>query len=441
MSGTYPSDDPQTVTTALVAMVSEAFRLSAPNSSEVMGGLAGAAYSEGMALLRETGSNGAKAVPPFLKAVELNPWSALPYAGLAEAQLQLFETERGEWLARASANVAKARSLNAALPQVLLVSGLLAQQYGRYEDAIRDFDRVAELNPTDSEAWRRLAIAYEHANRADDVAATYERALKAQPDYYRHYLSFGNFYLSRGQFDRAEAQYRKVTQVAPGLPGGHTNLGLALMQQGRFQDAEVSLLAALDIRESSGLLLNIGALYYAQERYGEAARFFERSLASGPPTIVRHANLGDAYRHVGRISDAAAHYRNAMDLAEDEVARNPRQALSRVFLGLVAARLGDRRRAAAELSQSLALDPENSTVTRSAAIGYEALGERDKTLALLSRASRQVLDELARQPDVKDLQRVCTIVCRRRCSFAFARGRLRIRFLGAWILCDFHASS
>jgi hypothetical protein len=93
-----------------------------------------------------------------------------------------------------------------------------------------------------------------------------------------------------------------------------------------------------------------------------------------------------------------------MDLAEADVARDPRRAISRVFLGMVAAQLRDRRRAEAELSQSLALEPENSTVIRQAAIGYEALGERDKTLALLSRAPTRLLEELSHQPDMKDLQ-------------------------------------
>jgi tetratricopeptide (TPR) repeat protein len=93
-----------------------------------------------------------------------------------------------------------------------------------------------------------------------------------------------------------------------------------------------------------------------------------------------------------------------MDLAEAEVARDPRRALSRVFLGMIAAQLGDRRRAEAELSQSLALEPDNSTVIRQAAIGYEALGQRDRTLTILSRAPSRLLEELSHQPDMKGLQ-------------------------------------
>src|SRR5262249_28781124 len=156
--------DPQVVTTALVGMVTEAFRLPPGNEDRGLTGPAGAAYSEGMGLLQGSSANGARAVPCFVKAIGLNPRSPLPYAGLPEAQLQLCEAEGGHWLDDASASVEKARTLNAASVPVLLASGEVEQEYGRYEDAIANFSRVTELEPTNSEAWRRLALAYEQTN-------------------------------------------------------------------------------------------------------------------------------------------------------------------------------------------------------------------------------------------------------------------------------------
>jgi tetratricopeptide (TPR) repeat protein len=405
LSGTYPSRDPQTITTALVGVVTEAFRLPLGSSDELVSGPAGASYAKGIGLLREASTNSAQAISYFQHAISLNPWSALPYAGLAEAQLRLFETEGGHWLDAARDSVARAKRLNAAAVPVLFVSGALAEQYGRYEDAIRDFARVVELAPTNSEAWRRLAVCYERTNRRDDVTATYGKAIDAQPNYYRHYLSFGNFYYSRSQFDRAEALYRKVTSVAPGLGQGHEMLGVALMGLGRYRESEESLFKALGIGQSASRLLNLGALYYAQEQYDAALSFFERSLAVGPPTVIRYLDIGDAYRHLNRTKEATIAYGKAMDLAEKEVIRNPRQASLRVFLGLAAAYSGDARRAAAEFSQSLALEPDNTIVIRHATIGYEVLGDRDAALRVLNAAPRMLIDDLARHPDVKELRR------------------------------------
>ncbi|HEY1338380.1 MAG TPA: tetratricopeptide repeat protein, partial [Bryobacteraceae bacterium] len=264
--------------------------------------------------------------------------------------------------------------------------------------------RAADLAPGDSEAWRRLALCYDEAGRAEESAATYQRAIQAQPDYYRHYLGFGTFYLNRGEFARAEEQYRRVAAIAPGLSSGHMNLGLALMQEGKFPEAEKELLEGLRLRESRSAFINVGALYYEEERFDEAARYFEKSLSFGAPGVVQYRDLGDAYRHLGKTRPANDAYGRALALAEDDIKRNPRKAGSHAALGLLAAFLHDRRRAEFEFSQALALEPENRVVIRDAAIGYEFLGDRDDALTALRKAPAHLLEELNRQPDVKELQ-------------------------------------
>jgi Flp pilus assembly protein TadD len=196
-----------------------------------------------------------------------------------------------------------------------------------------------------------------------------------------------------------------VTKIAPNLSTGHMNLGLALLEEGRFQEAEGPLLQALRLHKSPDLLMNIGGLYYAQERYSEAVRFFEESVALGPQSAIRYRDLGDVYRHLGRNQEAAKAYRSARDAAQEELIQNPKRADSRILLALVCAFLGDSSRARAEAAQALAMEPENAIVLREAAITYEALHRRDDTLQLLQTAPKRLLEELSRQPDVKDLQK------------------------------------
>lgn len=405
LEGTYARDDTPAVARAFAAIVSEAFRLPAPDRAEELSGEAGAAYAEGMALVRGSLDGGAAAMPLFEKAVTLAPRSALPYAGLAEAQLQRFRSERGAWLDQAEGAIAKAQSLDADSAPVLIGASAVAQERGLYEDAIRFSSRAVELDSSNSEAWRLLAVSFERSNQPEQAVATYERAIAAQPGYYRHYLSLGNFYLTRAQFDRAESMYRKVTEVAPALQTGRMNLGIALAQQRRFAEAEKQLLAALALRSSPGLLANIGALYYAEERYSDALPYFEKSLSSGPPTAVRYMNLGDAFRHLNRARDAVRAYEEARLLAEADVALNPRRASARAFLGQSYASVGDSSRAQSELTQALALEPENATVLRQAVITYELLGMRARALAVLERAPSPLLTELSKHPDCQSLAR------------------------------------
>jgi tetratricopeptide (TPR) repeat protein len=106
-------------------------------------------YIQGIGLLRRDQASAGEAIPFFDQAIALDPRSALPYAGLAEAQLQLFQRGFGrEWLERAGQTVAKAQSLNADVVPVLLVAGLLKEQSGWYERAAQDYSRALELAPT-----------------------------------------------------------------------------------------------------------------------------------------------------------------------------------------------------------------------------------------------------------------------------------------------------
>ncbi|HEV8146421.1 MAG TPA: tetratricopeptide repeat protein, partial [Bryobacteraceae bacterium] len=405
LRGVYAVADPSALAKALIATVTQGFRLKSRVPQETVAPGAYADYAQAIELLRRDGNNAAQAIPLLERAVERDPRSALPYAGLAEAQLQRFGRGEGpEWLDRAAANVAKAKSLNPDSHPVLLASGLAEQERGQYERAIRDYTRATELNPTSSDGWRRLANVYNATNRPEEAIATYRKAIAAQPDYYLQYIAFGNFYLNRNEYSQAEQQYRRVTSSAPELADGHMNLGLALMRQGRFADAEASMTRALSLRRTPLLLSNLGSLYYAQERFTEAERFYKECVES-QPSALRYRNLGDAYRHLRKRKEAQQAYLAGQKLAEQEVARNPRQASARVRLAILCAFLGESRRAESELLQALSLDPENAGVMRESSIAYEFLRQREKTLAVLQNAPKYLLEDLNRQPDTGQLRK------------------------------------
>ncbi len=403
--GTYSSNDTPLLAKALYATVTGAFHLRMGVSLELVSAAAYPFYVQGINLLRRDQVSADEALPFFQKAIELDPRSALTYAGLAEAQLQKFQRGYGQqWLDLAAQSVAKAQSLNADSAPVLLAAGLLKQQHGWYELAAQDFGRAVELAPNTAGGWNRLAVAYSSMNRPDEAIVTYQKAIQAQPDYYQPYIDFGLFYYYRGQFQEAEQLFRRATEIASGLAKGHMELGLALKEQGRFQEAEQSLLQALRLQQSSPILTDLGTLYYQQGRYSEAALYFERSLAAEPPNVARCSNLGDAYRHLGRQQEAAAWYHRAETMAASEVIQNPRDAFSRAQLARLSALLGERSSAEFEMMQALSMGASDARVLQFGAFTFESLGEREKTLQVLGKAPLQLLEDLNRQSEVKDLQ-------------------------------------
>ena len=360
---------------AIVAIVSGAFQLRNAVPRETVSGPAYAPYVQGLDFLRQDATaNAEKAIPYFEQAIQFDPKSALPYAALAEAQTARFNRGDGsQWLELAGTSLERARSINSDSVPVLVVSGWIQQHHGRYEQAVRDLNRALEVDPGNTAALRRLARVYQETNRPEEAVAAYRKGIEADPGDYRYYNDLGTFYFFRNEFTRAEEQYRRMVQLAPGVASGQMNLGLSLLRQYRLPEAEQALVAALKIRRSPSLLMNLGGLYYQWERFEEARKYFEESKAAGLQTSNLYRNLGDASRHLGLAGEAARYYQMARSMTEEEVIRNPRNAAFRVRLGLIAAFLGDAQRAGFELSQAIAMDPENPAVMREAAIGYEFL--------------------------------------------------------------------
>jgi tetratricopeptide (TPR) repeat protein len=401
----YPSKDLSLLAKALTATITRAFQLRTRVPLEVLATAAYPSYVQGLNFLRRDESSADEAIPFLLKASELDQRSALPYAAIAEAYLQKFWRGFGaEWMDRATQAVSKAQSLNPDSAPVLLAAGYMKQLHGWYDQAVRDYARAEELAPGNADAWNRLALAYSAMNQPDRAIATYRKALQAQPDYYAPYIEFGRFYRRRLQYAEAEQLFRHVTALAPGLALGHMLLGLVLEQEDRLQEAEQALLASLRLQETTPALTDLGALYYQQERYGEAEHYFERSLQLGPAAAVGYLNLGDAYRHLGRATEATSIYRRAEDLARAEVSQNPSDAFTRSLYAYILAYVGDRDTANFEMAEALVMSGGDGRVTRNAALVFEALGERDKTFKVLADAPAPLIEELSRQPDVKNLQ-------------------------------------
>jgi Flp pilus assembly protein TadD len=94
-----------------------------------------------------------------------------------------------------------------------------------------------------------------------------------------------------------------------------------------------------------------------------------------------------------------------LELVEKEMTQDPRDGKIRSHLAYLCARLGDPQRAASEIAQALQLSPNDADTRWVAAVTYEALGDRENTLAVLNASPEGVLADLSRWPDVADLHK------------------------------------
>jgi tetratricopeptide (TPR) repeat protein len=319
------------------------------------------------------------------------------------------------------------------------LGNVLANDSGRLNDAIAQFEEALRLNPDFAVAHNDLGVVLARVpGRLGDAIAQCREALRLKPDYADAHFNLGNA-LSKapGRLNDAIVQYREALRLRPdnavahydlgialaGLPGrlndaiaeyqealrlrpdyadAHNNLGNAWFRTpGRLNDAIAEYQEALRLRPGmADVHFNLGnALATVPERMNDAITQYREALRLKPDDATMHYNLGNAFSVIpGRLNDAVAQYREALGLKPDYVDAHYNLANT---LANIPGRLND---AIAEYREALRLKPDYAEVHFSLAVALlNSPGHRDEAKAQLEEGlrlhpddaqARQILDSI-----------------------------------------------
>jgi choline-sulfatase len=198
---------------------------------------------------------------------------------------------------------------------------------GRLPEAVEVLQKVARENPRFPQPWLSLAEVYVKQGHDAEAAAAYEHVLGLVPDHIEALRGLGDLALLAGRGEAAAARYGRILEIDPGDAGAMTKTGVLRMRAGRTEEAIALFRKAVDREPTSGeALLYLAGALASTGRPAEALPYFERTLAVGP-----------------------------------------RSSMALNGLGLTRLSLGDRAGAAAALSESLRLDPNQPDVARTLA--------------------------------------------------------------------------
>lgn len=404
-SSRYSSSTEGALAGALAAEISNALHLRGKPSGKIARA-ATPAYDRGLYFLRLDARDIAQAIQSFEQAHEADPRSPLPLAGMVEAELDQFdETQSTGDLERARQYLQMAESLDADSVRVHLAAGMLHVASGELGQALDQYNRVAEIEPRNVDAFIRIADVYDKQNFPDKALASFHHAIELDPTYYDPYEYLGVFYFHRGDYSEAANEFQQVISLAPGMYNAYTNLGASFEKLDRPAEAEKALRSSLALRETQRALNNMGSLLFSERRFAEAVPYLERAAALNPKNYVVLLNLADCQRHLGHSSEAARDYKKGMELAMAELNQNPRDGYVRAIVAYFAARTGNPQRAQDEIRQALQLAPGDNSVLHRATLTYESLGLRLKALETLKNATPDLIHSLQNDPDLADFCR------------------------------------
>ena len=147
----------------------------------------------------------------------------------------------------------------------------------------------------------------------------YRRALELKPDYAEAHSNLGIALKDQGKLDEAIACYRRALELKPDFAEVHSNLGIALKDQGKLDEAIACYRRALELKPNfAEAHSNLGSTLKDQGKPNEAIACYRRALELNPDFATAHGNLGNALKDQGRLDDAIACYRRALELKPDD---------------------------------------------------------------------------------------------------------------------------
>jgi tetratricopeptide (TPR) repeat protein len=345
-------------------------------------------YARGRELLGRNDVD--QAIDFFRRAVAREPSFALGHAALAEASWRKYRlTKDVTWAGQAQSSAFEALRLAPAEAGVRYSAAVVLYGTGRAKEAEEEVLHALKLQPASDEAHRLLGRIYAESGRLEQAIPEFEAAIGLRPGFAGHYRTLGLAYFDNGRFEEAIRAFAREVELNPTDGTALQALGSAYHVAGRTVEALATYKKSIDIAPSAFAYSNIGLIEYSQGRYREAVSAYERSAELGPSEPVTHRNLGDSLLKTGQRARAIRAYRRAIELADEQLRINPRDARLVSLQALCEAKTGDHAGALTRIGAALSLAPRDSEVLYHAAIVHSLNRDFPRAAAY----ARQAVDQ------------------------------------------------
>ncbi|HVM95199.1 MAG TPA: tetratricopeptide repeat protein [Candidatus Acidoferrales bacterium] len=266
-------------------------------------------------------------------------------------------------------------------PYSFLRAGTANERTGDHKGAERAFRRGLELAPNDAEMHNALGWTLFQDGRTAEAVAEFKQALSADPNHVKSHNNLALALVELGQLDEAVDHFKASLVLQPKAEI-YSDLGFTLARLGKSEEAFTNYQKALDLDPScASAHFNMAVTYVQAAKYVEAESQYRQALP-GRPNAETHNGLGYVLVRQGRMDEAVAQFRKAIEadakftpaynnladaLAQqgklDEAAQNYQRSLAEkpsapVYnaLGAVLRRLGKTDEAAAQFSKAKSLE-------------------------------------------------------------------------------------
>ena len=288
---------------------------------------------------------------------------------------------------------------------------------GRYQEAIERLNELIDAQPAFPDLVVRLGDVYAGIGYDDRAMASYERAVRMQPDYIEAIIKMGTQHLLQGRWHQAAEAFGDACDLNDGVMANYVGRGVAQLAADDREGALESFDLAGSIEPNSTLLLSEMSRLtlkaaIAEEHYEGLEQIdpseksdieldnddlLDRQLTVHAEQVALHPEYADLHyrygvllRSQGRLGEALAEFKQAVEI-------NGSYVQARIKLGITHQELGQEDEAIEAFTEVLAIEPHYVDVHYRLGLLHTNRRQFQEAVAHMEQAA-------AGQPDNRDVR-------------------------------------
>jgi predicted O-linked N-acetylglucosamine transferase (SPINDLY family) len=199
------------------------------------------------------------------------------------------------------------------------LQGIALYQLGRKADALRHFQRAAEIQPAFVDALYNRGTVEADLGLVDVAVTSFQQVLKLDQNHLAAYGNLAGVLMDAGRFDEAVSCLSQLIVRMPHDPEGFYNRGTVLLAQKKAAEALNDFQKALALKPDHVLALCNQATALAQlARHDEAVAIAQRALGVDARCLAAHRVLTQIFNEMQKWDDAQRHAEIAVSLAPND---------------------------------------------------------------------------------------------------------------------------
>jgi tetratricopeptide (TPR) repeat protein len=209
----------------------------------------------------------------------------------------------------------KAIELNPSFVKAYINRAISYVEMGNDQKGIENFETAIKINHNDADIYYNRGIIFEDQGKYHQALKDFNMTITLDPHNFNAYNLRGDLHVKMGRYQDAVRDFSKVIELSPYIPNSYYNRGVAHEGLKNYQLAIKDYSKAISLNpEYASAFNNRGIIYAISGNYLRAMQDFNSAIKLNSEDSAAYFNRGLAYKMLGKNEEASRDFKKAANL-------------------------------------------------------------------------------------------------------------------------------